>query len=72
MAWPSPFTTLALLVVPPAAERGIDIVLLPSFGTAAQENDEHLAVPAAAALILARVFGNSPDFWLNVQRRGDL
>ena len=25
-----------------------------------------------AALILARVFGNSPDFWLNVQRRTDL
>lgn len=27
---------------------------------------------AATALILARVFGNTPDFWLNVQRRGDL
>jgi len=27
---------------------------------------------AATALILARVFGNSPEFWLNVQRRGDL
>jgi antitoxin HigA-1 len=26
-------------------------------------------VTAATALILARVFGNSPDFWLNVQRR---
>src|ERR1700686_3294469 len=30
------------------------------------------AVTAAPALILARVFGNSPDFWLNVQRRTDL
>ena len=30
------------------------------------------AVTAATALILARVFGNSPDFWLNVQRRSDL
>ena len=29
-------------------------------------------VTAATALILARVFGNSPEFWLNVQRRGDL
>jgi antitoxin HigA-1 len=29
-------------------------------------------VTAATALILARVFGNSPDFWLNVQRRTDL
>jgi addiction module HigA family antidote len=29
-------------------------------------------VTAPTALILARVFGNSPDFWLNVQRRGDL
>ena len=27
---------------------------------------------AATALILARVFGNSPEFWLNVQRRSDL
>lgn len=30
------------------------------------------AVTAPTALILARVFGNSPDFWLNVQRRNDL
>src|SRR5258708_30112035 len=29
-------------------------------------------VTAATALILARVFGNSADFWLNVQRRSDL
>ncbi len=29
-------------------------------------------ITAASALILARVFGNSPDFWLNVQRRTDL
>jgi addiction module HigA family antidote len=29
-------------------------------------------VTAATALILGRVFGNSPEFWLNVQRRSDL
>ena len=29
-------------------------------------------VTAATALILARVFGNSADFWLDVQRRNDL
>jgi antitoxin HigA-1 len=29
-------------------------------------------VTAATALILARVFGNSADFWLNIQRRSDL
>lgn len=29
-------------------------------------------VTAATALILARVFGNTADFWLNVQRRTDL
>ncbi|MGJ4966231.1 HigA family addiction module antitoxin [Bradyrhizobium sp. HKCCYLRH3061] len=29
-------------------------------------------VTAPTALILARVFGNSPEFWLNVQRRRDL
>lgn len=31
-------------------------------------NDRRV-VTAPTALILARVFGNSPDFWLNVQRR---
>lgn len=30
------------------------------------------AVTAATALILARVFGNSADFWLDTQRRSDL
>ena len=34
--------------------------------------NERRAVTASTALILARVFGNSADFWLNVQRRGDL
>ncbi len=29
-------------------------------------------VTAPTALILACVFGNSPEFWLNVQRRSDL
>lgn len=32
----------------------------------------HRSVTAPTALILARVFGNTPDFWLNVQRRTDL
>ena len=30
------------------------------------------ALTADTALILARTFGNSPDFWLNTQRRTDL
>jgi antitoxin HigA-1 len=30
------------------------------------------AITADTALMLARVFGNSADFWLNVQRRTDL
>jgi antitoxin HigA-1 len=34
--------------------------------------DDRSKVTAATALSLARVFGNSPDFWLNVQRRSDL
>ena len=34
--------------------------------------NDRRSVTAATALILARVFGNSPDFWLNVQRRTDL
>jgi addiction module HigA family antidote len=34
--------------------------------------NDRRTVTAPTALILARVFGNSPDFWLNVQRRTDL
>ncbi|MGH9467408.1 MAG: HigA family addiction module antitoxin [Terriglobales bacterium] len=34
--------------------------------------NDRRSVTAATALILARVFGNSPEFWLNVQRRSDL
>lgn len=34
--------------------------------------NDRRSVTAATALILARVFGNSPDFWLNTQRRTDL
>src|SRR6201993_586196 len=34
--------------------------------------NDRRTVTAATALILARVFGNSPDFWLDVQRRSDL
>ena len=30
------------------------------------------SLTAPTALILARVFGNSAEFWLNVQRRSDL
>ena len=30
------------------------------------------AITADTALMLARVFGNSADFWLNAQRRNDL
>ncbi len=30
------------------------------------------AVTVDTALMLARVFGNSPEFWLNTQRRTDL
>lgn len=30
------------------------------------------SITASTALILSRVFGNSADFWLNVQRRIDL
>lgn len=33
---------------------------------------ERRSVTAATALILARVFGDSPDVWLNLQRRDDL
>jgi len=29
-------------------------------------------VTADTALMLARVFGNTPDFWLNLQQRNDI
>ncbi len=34
--------------------------------------NDRRAVTADTALILARVFGNSPEFWLNTQRRAEL
>src|ERR1017187_4301474 len=34
--------------------------------------NDRRAVTADTALMLARVFGNLPDFWLNVQRRTDM
>jgi addiction module HigA family antidote len=34
--------------------------------------NDRRAITADTALMLARVFGNSPEFWLNVQRRMDL
>ena len=34
--------------------------------------NDRRAITADTALMLARVFGNSADFWLNVQRRNDL
>jgi addiction module HigA family antidote len=34
--------------------------------------NDRRAVTVDTALMLARVFGNTPEFWLNVQRRNDL
>jgi antitoxin HigA-1 len=34
--------------------------------------NDRRAITAPTALILARVFGNGAEFWLNVQRRNDL
>src|SRR4030081_1366936 len=34
--------------------------------------NDRRAITADTAMMLARVFGNSADFWLNVQRRSDL
>lgn len=34
--------------------------------------NDRRTVTVPTALILARVFGNSPEFWLNTQRRTDL
>jgi addiction module HigA family antidote len=34
--------------------------------------NDHRAVTERTALILGRVFGNSAEFWLNIQRRNDL
>ena len=34
--------------------------------------NDRRTIMASTALILARVFGNTPDFWLNLQRRMDL
>jgi len=34
--------------------------------------NDRRAITADTALMLARAFGNSADFWLNLQRRNDL
>ncbi len=34
--------------------------------------NDRRSITADTALMLARVFGNTPEFWLNVQRRTDL
>lgn len=34
--------------------------------------NDRRTITADTALMLARAFGNSPEFWLNVQRRTDL
>jgi addiction module HigA family antidote len=34
--------------------------------------NDRRAITARTALILARVFGNTADFWLNLQRRQDV
>ena len=34
--------------------------------------NDRRAVTADTALMLARVFGNTPEFWLNTQRRTEL
>ena len=34
--------------------------------------NDRRSVTAPTALILGRVFGNSPEFWLNIQRRNDI
>jgi addiction module HigA family antidote len=34
--------------------------------------NDRRTITADTALMLARVFGNSADFWLNVQRRNDV
>jgi addiction module HigA family antidote len=46
--------------------------LAEAMGVQRKHVNELCNVTAATALILARVFGNSADFWLNVQRRSDL
>ena len=50
--------------------------LAQAMGVARKHVNEHCndrrTVTAPTALILARAFGNSPEFWLNVQRRSDL
>ena len=51
-------------------ERSIPLHALSSVRS--QLCNDRRAITADTALMLARVFGNSADFWLNVQRRNDL
>jgi Na+/phosphate symporter len=61
-------STAAAMMVTSFAARGA-VGLIPALAVMLGAN---VGTAGGAALILARVFGNGADFWLNVQRRGDL
>ena len=72
-----PATVAAILVEEFMAPMGLtQAVLAEAMGVPRKHVNElcndRRSVTAPTALILARVFGNSAEFWLNLQRRGDL
>jgi len=57
---------------PPLPEHLFEQAQALAVAPQARQADLRRAISADTALMLARVFGNSADFWLNVQRRNDL
>jgi hypothetical protein len=72
VAWCHPSLRFSLLVIAPAAKRGLDVVLLPAFGAAAKQNDQHLAIPTEvnpkAGTAIDLQFGGALADWLDVRR----
>ncbi len=72
-----PATVAEILIEEFMGPMGLTQVALAEAMGVQRKHDNELCndrrnITAATALILSRVFGNSPDFWLNVQRRSDL
>ena len=53
-------------------QDGLAKVMMVSRKTVNELCNNKRTITVDTALILAKVFGNSPDFWLNLQKRNDI
>jgi addiction module HigA family antidote len=53
-------------------QDGLAKVMVVSRKTVSDLCNNQRTITVDTALILAKVFGNTPDFWLNLQKRNDI